>query len=757
MPTLVVRHPDGSESEHELSGELKIGRQEGQNDLVLAEGGVSRRHSRFVVEGGKVMVEDVGSANGTFVDGQRITGMTVLTPKSQVLLGDYEMRLKAPAARAATGVRKSAKPSDEAAEPPAPADGPAPRSATRAMPAVKRAVPGAPSALAKRPRPGSPGGAAAGEGSGGLVLKGLTGPWANKRYPVQGKLVVGRQAPATVVLEDDSVSRKHAEVEQTPQGAVLRDLGSANGTLVNGEPMGTEPVVLQPGDIITFGMVEVEVEGPAGASNLPVRRGGRDVPTRRGTGAEAAQAADAPAAGGASASRKRLLVVAASVVGLLLVAGIVKSTQGGGQGSGKAATAQKGPPAPTPAEIVQEALSQCRSYSSMELGSEPDWVKAEAACSKALDADPINSEANTLMRRIKLEKEAADYYVQGQKALGRLKEEEALDLFKKIPKESAYFRRAKPKVQEAVAQVVKRSEDDCKRYLRDGQWAPAVPRCDFYMGFACQKMSREELEPPIGFTLVLDKKKRLGRTEWRPKDKLYLDFLIARKRMEPNAAPWHCPVSDIFFEDEAAPDPKKLVEDGFKQRLPNKFMVAAMMDYWAGRGNESFVTLQKLRSNYELAQFHGEADKLLTDVSNVDQLFKIGQGHLQNEDVEKAAEPLLEALDVDKRLMGDMADSRPSFYKRNIQQDMAAKAIARGKYWDERGDQRRACRIWKLGFRFYAGNTDLNSQVGRCSTRALKAFKAAEACEDLDAVLDLAVPGDGMEEKVVAMKKENGC
>ncbi|WP_375765823.1 FHA domain-containing protein [Archangium gephyra] len=757
MPTLVVRHPDGSETEHELSGELKIGRQEGQNDLVLAEGGgVSRRHSRFYVEGGKVMVEDVGSANGTFVDGQRITGMTVLTPKSTVLLGDYELRLKAPAAPRSTGVRKQVKPSDEGAEPAAAGDAPLPRSATRAMPAVKRPAPGAggPSALAKRPRPGAPGGAPAGAGSGGLVLKGLTGPWANKRYPVQGKLVVGRQAPATVVLEDDSVSRKHAEVEQTPQGAVLRDLGSANGTLVNGEPMGTEPVVLQPGDIITFGMVEVEVEGPAGA-NLPVRRG-RDVPSRRGTGADGAQAAEAPAAGGAPASRKRLLVVAASVVGMLLVAGVVKSTMGGGTAAGNA-PAKKGPPPPSPAELVQESLSQCRSYSSMELGNEPDWTKAEAACSKALDVDPINAEANTLMRRIKLEKESADFFVQGQKALGRLKEEEALDLFKKIPKESAYFRRAKPKVQEAVAQVVKRAEDDCKRYLRDGQWVPAVQQCGRYMGFACQKMSREELEPPIGFTLVLDKKKRLGRTEWRPKDKLFLDFLNARHRVEPNAAPWHCPVSDIFFEDEAAPDPKKLVENAFKQRFPNKFMIAAMMDYWAGRGNEAFVTLQKLRSNYELAQYHNEADKLLTDVSNVDQLFKIGQGHLQNEDVEKAAEPLLEALDVDKRLMADQADTRPSFYKRNIQQDMAAKAIARGKYWDDRGDQRRACRIWKLGFRFYAGNTDLNSQVGRCSTRGLKALKAAGTCEDLDAVLDLAVPGDGLEEKVVATKKENGC
>ncbi|QRN93763.1 FHA domain-containing protein [Archangium violaceum] len=749
MPTLVVRHPDGNESEHELSGELKIGRQEGTNDLVLAEGGVSRRHARFVVEGGKVMVEDVGSANGTFVDGQRITGMTPLTPKAVVLLGDYELRLKASARSAASsGPRRAAKPAGEESE----ALGEESPRATRAMPAVKRSAPGAggPSALAKRPRPAPAEGA---EDGGPPVLKGLTGPWANQKFPVKGKLLVGRQAPAAVLIEDDSLSRRHAEVEATPEGVVLRDLGSANGTLVNGEPAGTQQVVLQPGDVITFGMVEMVLEGGGGASNLPARRGGREVPTRRGAGG-----AEAPVAAPLAASRKKLLVVAAGVVGLFLVVAITKTTLGGGGAASKeAAVAKKGPPPMSPVEQVQELLSKCRSYCSTEMGSEPDWVKAEDSCSKALDIDPINAEANSLMRRIKMEKEASEYFAQGEKALMRQKEEEALDSFKKITKESSYFRRAKPKVLEAAAQVMKRAGDDCKTYLRDGQWSAAVPRCERYMGFACQKMSREELEPPIGFTLVLDKGKRLGRTEWRPKDKMYLDFLVARRRLDPNAAPWRCPVSDIFMEDDKPTDVRKQVEDTFKQRLPHKFMVAAMMDYWGGRGTEALATLQKLRSNYELAQHHGETDKLLADVSNVDQLFKIGQGLLQLEDVEKAADPLLEALDVDKRLMGDMVESKPSSYRRNIQQDMASKAIIRGKYWDDRGDGRRACRIWKLGFRFYAGNTDLNSQVGRCSTRGLKALKSAEACEDLDAVLDFAVPGDGLDEKVKALKTENGC
>ncbi|EPX55819.1 hypothetical protein D187_008380 [Cystobacter fuscus DSM 2262] len=739
MPTLVIRHPDGSESEQELSGELRVGRQEGTNDLTLAEGGVSRRHARFFEEDGTVMVEDVGSANGTFVDGQRITGATALTPTSEVVLGDYALRLKAPARPA--GVRRSARPAGEAGAAPGGAR-PAP---TRSIPAGKRP----PSALAKRPASAvapPPEDHADGEkeDEGGFVLKGLTGPWANQKYPLQGKLVVGRQAPATVLLDDDSVSRRHAEVELGPDGPVLRDLGSANGTLLNGERVAPqEPLDLQPGDVITFGMVEVVVERTGSA---PARKG-------RASRTDAAGSEVAPAA----ASRKRLLVVAASVVGVLLVAGIIKSTTGGSEESVSGAVASRGEPAVDPTEQIQELLSQCRSYSSMEMGGEPDWGKAQTACSKVLNIDPINSEAVSLMKRITLEKDASEQFAQGNKALLRGKEEEALDLFKKIPKESTYFRRAKPKVQEAVLQVMKRSEDDCKRYVRDAQWSAAVPRCERYMGFACQKMSREELEPPIGFTLVLDSRRRLGRTEWRPKNKLYVDFLNARQKLDPNAEPWHCPVSDIFMDDDAAPNPRKVVEEAFKQRFPNKFMNEAMLDYWGGRGNEAVATLQRLRNNYEMAQYHADADRMIADVNNVDQLFKIGQGHLQSEDVEKAAEALQEALDVDKRLMDTLFESRPSFYRRNIQQDMAAKAITRGKYWDERGDGRRACRIWKLGFSFYQGNTDLNSDVTRCSTRALKAFKSAESCQDLDLVLEYAVPKDGMAEKVAEQKKQIGC
>src|SRR4051794_18144246 len=96
MATLVVRGPDGFNEEKEVQGELSIGRAD-TCDLILTSGGVSRRHARVFVDDGKVLVEDTGSANGTFVDGNKIKGAQTLTNAVKVVIGDYELSLKAAA------------------------------------------------------------------------------------------------------------------------------------------------------------------------------------------------------------------------------------------------------------------------------------------------------------------------------------------------------------------------------------------------------------------------------------------------------------------------------------------------------------------------------------------------------------------------------------------------------------------------------------------------------------------------------------
>ncbi|HET9449949.1 MAG TPA: FHA domain-containing protein, partial [Aggregicoccus sp.] len=481
MPTLVVLHPDGTETEHPFEGELSIGRQEG-GDLVLPDGGVSRRHALLRTEEGAVVLEDAGSANGTYVEGVRLEAPCVLLPGVQVQLGDYLLRL---------------------APPPRPA-----RTRTAPLP---------------------------------------------------------------------------------PQQA----------------PYADEPFA-------------------------PLRRArGGAIPTRRG-----ARRSRLPRLWDQlDARQRRLCVAAAAVLTLLLAAGLVSALSG---------------PEPQPvtvstlaaeagyAEQVQALLSQCRSFASTEQGSVPDWERAEAACGQALDLDPLQSEGHALLQRIRVEREAEESFSRGEKALARLREEEALDFFQKIPRDSDYFRRARPQVREASARVVKRALDDCKRYLREAQWQAAVPRCERYLGVACQKMAREELEPPLGYRVVLASR-RLRANEWRPRDPLFLRFLTARQRVDPQAAPWSCPPAEILAEEPEAEDPRAAVAAAFQQRYGDRLLQAAMLDYWFGRSTEAVSTLQKLRSDDARARFHAEADSLLRDLYSVDQLFKSGQSALQAQDPERAA------------------------------------------------------------------------------------------------------------------------
>ena len=68
-----------------------------------------------------------------------------------------------------------------------------------------------------------------------------------------GELMLGRQPGSDVVVEHPSVSRSHALIAQITGGHVIRDIGSANGTWVNGVRVGDQPVLLQPDDQIFLG------------------------------------------------------------------------------------------------------------------------------------------------------------------------------------------------------------------------------------------------------------------------------------------------------------------------------------------------------------------------------------------------------------------------------------------------------------------------------------------------------------------------
>jgi general secretion pathway protein E len=84
-----------------------------------------------------------------------------------------------------------------------------------------------------------------------------------RQVPLEGgKLTIGRQAESNnVVLEDQQASRNHCVVEKTGDVYMLRDLGSRNGTRVNGKL--TNNVVLTNNDLITIGLTSLRFIQPS--------------------------------------------------------------------------------------------------------------------------------------------------------------------------------------------------------------------------------------------------------------------------------------------------------------------------------------------------------------------------------------------------------------------------------------------------------------------------------------------------------------
>ncbi len=78
---------------------------------------------------------------------------------------------------------------------------------------------------------------------------------ANRRFPLRGiTVVVGRGAEAQMQIEDGLLSRRHFALTRSPEGWVIRDLGSTNGTAVNGEKLRTgQSRLLRAGDCIRAG------------------------------------------------------------------------------------------------------------------------------------------------------------------------------------------------------------------------------------------------------------------------------------------------------------------------------------------------------------------------------------------------------------------------------------------------------------------------------------------------------------------------
>jgi two-component system cell cycle response regulator len=90
----------------------------------------------------------------------------------------------------------------------------------------------------------------------GATLTVLSGSASGLRFHVPREVIIGRSASAQVRVDDDGVSRSHARVRQDANGAMIEDLGSRNGTFVNGTRI-KGAVKVSDGDKIQVGRATV--------------------------------------------------------------------------------------------------------------------------------------------------------------------------------------------------------------------------------------------------------------------------------------------------------------------------------------------------------------------------------------------------------------------------------------------------------------------------------------------------------------------
>jgi ABC-type multidrug transport system ATPase subunit len=206
-----------------LTGErpLLLGR-DAAADVRFDDHRVSRRHALIRFEGGGWLVEDLGSSNGTFVDGARVSAHVVAAP--------VRIRLGSPA----DGPEVDLEPL--LAEP-----APPPRAPAEMTVALAAAGPAAE-------------GADAGPGAVDLGRRVAV-------HPIRSGVVrIGRAPDCDIVLADPHVSRNHAELRWEERGGwQVRDLGSHNGTYVNGRRITVAP--LREGDILSLGRRHLRLVG----------------------------------------------------------------------------------------------------------------------------------------------------------------------------------------------------------------------------------------------------------------------------------------------------------------------------------------------------------------------------------------------------------------------------------------------------------------------------------------------------------------
>jgi pSer/pThr/pTyr-binding forkhead associated (FHA) protein len=102
-------------------------------------------------------------------------------------------------------------------------------------------------------------------------MRGVSGPTFGKTFGVVGALTLGRSAECDISIPSDEISRHHAKLQVVPDGVMVEDLGSANGTFVNNQRVHGS-VLMKHGDELRLDTVRFMLMSPAAEAAAAAQR-----------------------------------------------------------------------------------------------------------------------------------------------------------------------------------------------------------------------------------------------------------------------------------------------------------------------------------------------------------------------------------------------------------------------------------------------------------------------------------------------------
>lgn len=397
--------------------EITIGRMEG-NTIRLTEQNISRKHARLTLRSATLRIEDLGSYNGTSLNGSALSGVATLKDGDVILIGDYRL-----------GIQEDKQVTHAAPEQPsAPAPAPAIEEAMDGQPTIPITALPVPTAFSAPPAR--------------LVVASRfqSGAEFILERPSQ---VIGRTPENDIVLNHKSISRHHAKITRDGNRYTILDLESANGVRVGG--VEHDKVDLQSGDIIELGEVRLRfLSGDADLDDEPRAwyQNKRNIGLVAGLGGAAVVGAMLFVfAGGSSIANKPPVVAAVPQAPATPppVPPVIEP-----------APAPAEPPKPAePAVPVADLLAQAKASAQQE-----KWDEAVGLVDKAAAQAPDSSEATDLRKAILTEQKHGERMAALKTALANKEFDVVVQGVSEIPDDSMYKARAAELRKTALPQAI---------------------------------------------------------------------------------------------------------------------------------------------------------------------------------------------------------------------------------------------------------------------------------------------------------------